>query len=163
VSGYPDECAPDTLGVVCATSSQIHNYDFDDVAGFPNARDVGVVILDQPIAMAEYGELAGPGTRYGLDKARGRKNTVFTVSGYGLTRRTQEHSAVPNISFRERLMAVSTPANLGSALTDGYNVQTQGNGNGRGGTCSGDSGGPVYLGASSSNLIVAVTSFGLNA
>ena len=60
-------------------------------------------------------------------------------------------------------MAQSTLVNLGSALTDGFNLQTQGNGNGRGGTCSGDSGGPVFLGGPSSNLIVAVTSFGLNA
>lgn len=58
-------------------------------------------------------------------------------------------------------MAQSTLVNLNSALNDGFNLQTQGNGNGRGGTCSGDSGGPVYLGGSSSNLIVAVTSFGL--
>ena len=60
-------------------------------------------------------------------------------------------------------MAESTLVNLNSALTDGFNLQTQGNGNGRGGTCSGDSGGPVFLGDFSSNLIVAVTSFGLNA
>ena len=33
----------------------------------------------------------------------------------------------------------------------------------RGGTCSGDSGGPVFLGDFESNLIVGVTSFGLNA
>jgi hypothetical protein len=163
ISGYPEECAPGTLGVVCATSSQIHNYGFANFAGFPNTRDVGVVILDQPIAMPEYGQLPAAGALNGLDKARGQKDTTFTVSGYGLTRRTQEHSAVPNISFRERLMATSTLVNLGSSLTDGYNVQTQGNGNGRGGTCSGDSGGPVYLGGSDSNLIVAVTSFGLNA
>ena len=36
--------------------------------------------------------------------------------------------------------------NLRSALTDGFNLQTNGNGNGRGGTCSGDSGGPVFYG-----------------
>ncbi len=68
-----------------------------------------------------------------------------------------------NISFRIRLMAVSTLVNLGSAITDGYNLQTQGNGDGRGGTCSGDSGGPVFLGGTNSNLIVGVTSFGMNA
>ena len=33
----------------------------------------------------------------------------------------------------------------------------------RGGTCCGDSGGPVFLGGPNSNVIVAVTSFGLNA
>jgi secreted trypsin-like serine protease len=60
-------------------------------------------------------------------------------------------------------MARSTLVNLRSALTDGYNLQTQGNGTGRGGTCSGDSGGPVFLGDARSNRIVAITSFGLNA
>jgi secreted trypsin-like serine protease len=66
------------------------------------------------------------------------------------------------ISFRERLMAESTLVNLNSALNDGFNLQTQGNGDGRGGTCNGDSGGPVFLGTFSSNTVVAVTSFGLN-
>jgi secreted trypsin-like serine protease len=84
------------------------------------------------------------------------------VSGYGLTYSTQEHSAVADISFRSRLMANETLVNLRSALTAGFNLQTQGNGNGRGGTCSGDSGGPVFLGDTASNLIVGVTSFGLS-
>jgi len=163
VSGYPNTCAPGTLGVVCATSSQLFNYGFADFAGFPNTRDVGLVILDQPIALPEYGELPQAGVLNGLDKGRGKKDTVFTVSGYGLSLSVNQHSALSNISFRVRLMAQSTLVNLGSALTDGFNLQTQGNGNGRGGTCSGDSGGPVFLGGPSSNLIVAVTSFGLNA
>jgi secreted trypsin-like serine protease len=59
-------------------------------------------------------------------------------------------------------MAEETLVNLRSALNDGFNLQTQGNGNGQGGTCNGDSGGPVFLGPYSSNLVVAVTSFGLN-
>lgn len=163
VSGYPNTCAPGTLGVVCATSSQLYNYGFANFAGFPNTRDVGLVILDQPIALPEYGQLPQAGVLNGLDKARGKKDTVFTVSGYGLSLSVQEHSALSNLSFRVRLMAQSTLTNLGSANTDGYNLQTQGNGNGRGGTCSGDSGGPVFLGGPSSNLIVAVTSFGMNA
>ena len=163
VSGYPNTCAPGTLGVVCATSSELYNYGFANFAGFPNTRDVGLVILDQPIALPEYGQLPQAGVLNGLDKARGKKDTVFTVSGYGLSLSVQEHSALSNLSFRVRLMAQSTLTNLGSANTDGYNLQTQGNGNGRGGTCSGDSGGPVFLGGPSSNLIVAVTSFGMNA
>jgi hypothetical protein len=163
ITGYPDECAAGTEGILCATSDELYNYGFANFAGFPNTHDTGLVILDQPITMSEYGVVAPPGTLDGLDKARGTKGTVFTVSGYGLTYRTEAHSAVPNISFRSRLMATSTLVNLNSAYNDGYNLQTQGNGDDRGGTCSGDSGGPVFLGGPDSNLIVAVTSFGLNA
>ena len=112
--------------------------------------------------MPEYGQLPAAGVLNGLGTARGKKDTIFTVSGYGLSYSNNEKSAVPNISFRERLMAQSTLVNLGSHKTDGFNLQTQGNGDSRGGTCSGDSGGPVFLGDANSNVIVAVTSFGLN-
>jgi hypothetical protein len=162
VSGYPNDCAAGTLGTLCATSDEIYNYGFANFAGFPNTRDVGLVILDQAITMPEYGQLAAVGALDNLDKARGLKDTLFTVSGYGLTYSTNDKSPLPNISYRIRLMANSTLVNLGSKSTDGYNLQTQGNGDSRGGTCSGDSGGPVFLGPSSSNLIVAVTSFGMN-
>lgn len=162
VSGYPETCAAGTLGTLCATSHELHDFGFTGLT-LPNTHDAGLVVLDQPIYLGEYGELAPAGTLDGLAKARGTKGTVFTVSGYGLSYRTEDHSAVPNVSFRSRLMARSTLVNLGSANTDGFNLQTQGNGDGRGGTCSGDSGGPVFLGDSHSNQIVGVTSFGLNA
>ena len=160
VTGYPEFCAPGTLGTLCATSDELYNFGFP--APIPNTHDVGLVILDQPIYLSEYGELPAPGRLDELATARGQKNTVFTVSGYGLSLRTEEHSVIPNLSFRIRLMAKSTLVNLDSALNDGYNLQTQGNGDSRGGTCSGDSGGPVFLGGPASNLIVGVTSFGLN-
>ena len=161
VTGYPETCAGTSLGRLCMTASTLHNFGYP--AGFPNTGDVGLAILDQPISLPKYGQLPAAGALDNL--ARGAKNTLFTVSGYGLTLRVNSHtvhSKLSNISFRERLMAQSSLGNLGNSLTDGYNLQTQGNGNNRGGTCSGDSGGPVFLGGASSNLIVAVTSFGLN-
>ena len=163
VTGYPDFCALGTEGTLCATSDELYNYGFANFAGFPNTHDVGMVILDQPISMPEYGELPEVGVLDDLGTARGKKDTIFTVSGYGLSYRTQANDALPDISFRSRLMAKSTLVNLNSANNDGYNLQTQGNGDDRGGTCSGDSGGPVFLGGSDSNLIVGVTSFGFNA
>lgn len=162
ITGYPEYCARGTQGKMCATSHQIYNYGFANFAGFPNTHDVGLVILDQRIKMSEYGILPSAGLLDDLATARGTEETVFTVSGYGLSYRTNDKDALPNISFRERLMAQSTLVNLGNQLTDGYNLQTQGNGDSRGGTCSGDSGGPVFLGGPDSNVIVAVTSFGLN-
>ncbi|SDS03784.1 S1 family peptidase [Agrococcus carbonis] len=158
VTGYPETCAPGTLGVLCATSDELYNYGFDDFASFPDTHDVGIVILDQPIQLSEYGALAAPGSLDRLATARGTQSVTFTASGYGLTK----SNPVSVTSFRERLMASAKLTNLRSANTDGYNLQTNGNGNGRGGTCSGDSGGPVFYGGYESNTIVAVTSFGLN-
>jgi secreted trypsin-like serine protease len=162
VSGYPEYCATGTLGVTCATSDELYTYDvYDNFAGWPVERDtgdVGIVILDQPITVAEYGELAEPGTLDTLYSARGTQDAIFTVSGYGVT----YESPVAFVSFRERLMATSTLINVKAGLGGGFNLQTNGNGGGRGGTCGGDSGGPVFLGDTPSNLIVGVTSYGLN-
>lgn len=150
ITGYPDECAAGTLGVVCATATEMYNYGFNDFAGFPDNRDAGLVIVDQPISVSKYATLAPAGT---LDGAK-KPGLYFTVSGYGISF-SSKHG---NISFRERLQATSTLVNLNSTWTDGYNIQTQGNGGWRGGTCSGDSGGPILL--RDTDVIVGVTSFG---
>lgn len=157
VSGYPETCAAGTLGTLCATSDELYNYGFANFAGFPNTRDAGLVILDQPIRLSEYGILPEAGTLDALHEQR-RNDIVFTVSGYGLS----YSSPVAVTSFRSRLMAESKLVNVKGGLNKGFNLQTGGNGNGRGGTCSGDSGGPVFYPADT-NVIVAVTSFGLNA
>jgi len=161
VTGYPEYCAAGTLGVVCATSDEIYNYGFPQP--LPNRHDVALVVLDQPINLSEYGQLPEAGFLDKLATERGIQNVTFTASGYGLTYKNEEHNGKPNVSFRERLMALSTLVNLDSALFNaGFNVQTSGNGAGKGGTCNGDSGGPIFYGGFESNLIVAVTSFGLN-
>lgn len=154
VSGYPDTCLTDA----CRTSDELYNYGFADFAGFPNTRDAGLVILDEPYDPGEFGVLATAGSLDVLATRRGQQQLIFTASGYGLS----ESNPVHVTSFRERLMATSRLTNLRSANTDGYNIQTNGNGSGRGGTCSGDSGGPIFYGDTPSNLIVAVTSFGMN-
>lgn len=159
ISGYPEYCARGTLGKTCATSDELYNYGFDDFAGFPDTHDVGLVILDQAIRLPEYGVLATAGSLDRLAAQQAKQEVIFTSSGYGLS----ESNPVHVTSFRERLMAESRLTNLGNALTDGYNLQTNGNGSDRGGTCSGDSGGPVFYGGFTSNTIVAVTSFGQNA
>ena len=158
VSGYPDECAAGTEGISCSYASQVFNYGFADFAGFPETLDAGLVILDSPITLDEYAVLAAPGTLDTFATQRGRQDVTVTASGYGLS----YSSPVEVVSFRERLMANAKITNLRSNNTGGFNLQTTGNGKGAGGTCSGDSGGPVFLGGYTSNLVVAVTSFGLN-
>jgi hypothetical protein len=154
VSGYPEDCFTQP----CTTGSQLFNFGFSDFSGFPNTEDVGLVILDEPIYLDSYGALASVGTLDSLSTRRGRQDVRFTESGYGLS----ESNPVHVESFRERLMATAQLVNTESALTAGFNLQTSNNpGGGKGGTCSGDSGGPVFYPADG-NVIVAVTSFGLN-
>jgi trypsin len=159
VTGYPEFCAPGTQDV-CTTSDELYNFGFHDFVGFPNTRDAGLAILDRPISLPEYGVLAAAGSLNRLATSRGQQAVIFTTSGYGLSRT----NPVFDLSFRSRLMAKTQLVNLTSALTGGFNLQTTANpGGGKGGTCFGDSGGPVFYGGFSSNTIVGVTSFGLNA
>lgn len=163
VTGYPDYCADGTEGVTCFTASTILNYDYPGSLRLPNTHDVGLVILDEPANLG-YAQLPEENFLNQFATARGTQDVLFTVSGYGLTYKEQAHNGKPNISYRERLMAEATLVNLNSNLNAGFNLQTNGNGSGKGGTCNGDSGGPVFFGGldSNSDLIVAVTSFGLN-
>jgi hypothetical protein len=154
VTGYPETCKASP----CATGSKLYNYGYTSLGTLPESKDVGIVILDQPIQLSEYGVLAPAGALDVLATRRGRQEVSFTASGYGLTLT----NPVSTTSFRERLMATGDLVNLRNLWTSGFNLQTIGAGNGRGGTCSGDSGGPVFYGPYSSNLIVGVTSFGLN-
>lgn len=158
-TGYPNRCLPgDPL---CVESTQLFDYGFDDFAGFPNNRDAGLIILpaSDPIVLPEYGQLASAGYLDSLASKRGRQEVTFTVTGYGVTLTNPTRS----VSFRERLMAETKLVNLSSSLTGGFNLQlSSAPANGRGGTCFGDSGGPVIYGPFSSNTIVAVNSFVLN-
>lgn len=155
VSGYPRECRV----AACRTATEMYNYGFHAFVGFPDTHDVGVVILKEGISLPKYGELpTGDVLNAVFKKARGGQDVYFRASGYGLS----YASPVRVVSFRERLMADGKLVNLKSANNAGFNLQTQGNGNDKGGTCSGDSGGPIFY-PKGSDQIVAVTSFGMNA
>ena len=160
-SGYFRSCGSPTRGPEsCVFSNDLRNFGFP--AGFPNTKDVGVVLLDPSVdpfvtglvARVGHGDLAPVGTLDRLANRRGQQDVTFVSSGYG------DNQIKPfELWFGERMMASSKLVNLQSALTDGFNVQTSANpGNGRGGTCFGDSGGPLLY----QGQIVGVTSFGLN-
>jgi secreted trypsin-like serine protease len=124
----------------------------------PNTGDVGVVVLDKPAKIGNLPVMAAPGYLDNLATKRGQQDVSFTVVGYGL----QAVKPV-ELGLRLRMTASVQLVNLRSTLTDGYNIQTSnnpGNGTGPGGTCFGDSGGPIFH---SGNQIVAVNSFVLNA
>ncbi len=146
------------------TSSHLYNYGY--FAGLPNTKDAGLIVLDEPITdtdqaslVKSFGAIASVGSLDRLATRRGQQERTFIASGYGLTRNSPVDSKV--ISFRSRLMAIEQLVNLGNSWTDGFNIQLTANpGGGKGGTCSGDSGGPLLY--DGTNTIVAVNSFGLN-
>jgi hypothetical protein len=139
VSGYPSACAPGTQAV-CATASTFVNYSSDGIAVYPETHDVGLVILDIPVTLTEYGRLARAGS---LDTLAAEWGPVtFTSSGY-----------TPGRSSGERLMGTETLLDLKGGLTDVHL---------KAGGCPGDSGGPLFYGDSRSNTIVGVASLGSN-
>lgn len=126
----------------------------------PNAfylYDLGVVVLDKPVRMREYGVLADLGTLDALATERGLQDTTITAVGYGL----QKINPVTVVGERIRLKATLNLVDLNgtAGIPAGTSVMVSGNAH-TGGTCFGDSGGPQFL--NNTNIIVAVTSFGLN-
>ena len=152
LGGDPTTGYPYLNGV---TFSRADNFGF--LAGFPETEDLGVVVLDQPVTPANgFGVLPTAGAIDRYIAAAGKKQAArFTVSGYGLS----DQDPVP-VSFRERLQANSYAVNNEAPITE-FNLKTTANASqGKGGTCNGDSGGPVYF--YGTRIIAAVTSFGMN-
>jgi hypothetical protein len=122
----------------------------------PDTHDTGVVVLDgRGWELAEYATLAPRGYLDQLTTQRGTKDVNFTIVGYGV----QFERPNFEVAVRERYVGANQLTNLSSHLADGYNVvmtDSSGGGTGGGGTCFGDSGGPVFHGA----YLVADISFG---
>lgn len=130
-----------------------HTYNYNGALTLPDTGDVGVVVLKKAPGVGAA-SVAPVGT---LDNmaVQDQRQVTFDVVGYGL------QDIRPTVmADRSRLRATTKVVNLGSALTDGYNIhQSAAPGTG-GGTCFGDSGGPVFL--QGTYTIVAVNSFVLN-
>jgi hypothetical protein len=152
-TGYPYE-----NGI---TFRRADNYGFDDFASYPNTHDVGVVVLDTPYTPPSgmFGALPKAGLVDDLVAAAGssnKKDIRFRTSGYGLL----DQDPVPDAGLRERLMAWGYLIENSSGVTE-FNIKTTNNPSmGKGGSCNGDSGGPVFQ--EGTNVIAGVVSFGRN-
>ena len=150
-SGIPDNGYPFT-GDVGGTPSTHPDYDPDAFFLF----DLGMVELDEPIVMEEYGVLPGLDQLDQLAKRRGKKDVTFTAVGYGLQRINPVFVVAERVRMvaHPKLNAINAPGFTGDfSLLLSNNAST-------GGTCFGDSGGPNFIGTS--NVLAGVTSFGLN-
>jgi len=129
----------------------------------PNAffrYDLGVVVLDEPMVMSEYGALPQQDVLDRLATRRGRQDVTFTAVGYGLQESFPDAASWKENNQRVRMVAhprliqINVPGFTGDfSLLLSNNAHT-------GGTCFGDSGGPNFIG--DTNVLGGVTSFGLN-
>jgi hypothetical protein len=127
--------------------------DYNDAAFF--LRDVGVVILDQPVYRNTYGVLPGLNQLDALATQRGRQTTWFTAVGYGLQYINPvfiQQDLNRRVAY-PKLNQINVPGFTGDfSMLLSNNAKT-------GGTCYGDSGGPIFLG--DSDVIAAVASYGI--
>jgi hypothetical protein len=125
----------------------------------PNSHDMGVVQLASAPNVG-ITKIAPLGYLDGLARQRGQQNVNFTVVGYGV----QFERPNLEIAIRQRFVGTNQLQNLGSHIAGGYNVMmtdSPGNGTGGGGTCFGDSGGPIFhTDSNGQTWQVAVISFG---
>lgn len=129
---------------------------YSDFTDLDNWNDVGVVVLDKPVSGITPAKVA-PSRFLDAYKQPALNKTLFEFVGYGT-------------EVRKPLTGPQKPQPMGYPLQRRYTTQPgqklteqilQANGNyndtrGGGGTCFGDSGGPVFL----KGYLVAVTSYG---
>ncbi len=162
VTGTPASSGYPVSGGVVAT--QFYDPEFRGLV-IPDTHDVGLVVLAPGALAAAYPALAGPDAEYGqlapvdtsvTDVGTG-KDAVVDVSGYGVSRQVGKN-AKQVVSYRSRLGGSTFVINNHNSYTAGFNLQLASSfGDGRVGTCFGDSGGPTFVGGT--NVILAVNSF----
>jgi hypothetical protein len=121
-------------------------------------HDAGVLELDKPVeGIKTFGALPGEGM---LDEYAKGPKPLFTAVGYGLEK-ARPWGAFGGDTRRQATMKLIGIKGV-YGLPDGVAAKFSSN-NGKphqGGTCFGDSGGPIFL--EDTNIIVAVTSFGMD-
>jgi len=125
---------------------------YDDFIQFPATFDVGVVVLQKRVTMSSYGALPTEGF---LETVRGASANRFTVVGYGM----QGFIAPFLEDVYERYQGQVKLIELNSTFDAGMSAKFSSNPGIGGGSCFGDSGGPIFY--RDTNMVVAVVSWGI--
>ena len=116
-------------------------------------HDLGVLRLSEPVSLPEYGQLPTLGLLDELYAAD--KHQPYTAVGYGLEGSGPKTSFGGDTRRRAELQLVNLNGVLGAGK--GTSAKFSSNAN-TGGTCFGDSGGPIFV--DDTTTLVAVVSFG---
>ncbi len=135
------------------------NPDYDDAAFY--LHDLGMVVLDEPVDIDPqyFGTLPALNQLDSLATKRGKQDVTFTAVGYGLQKSFPDAASWKDQAERLRMVSHPKLNQINTGFTGDGSLLLSNNAH-TGGTCSGDSGGPNFLG--DSNVIAGVTSFGLN-
>ena len=128
----------------------------------PNAfylHDLGVVVLNTPVILSQYGALPALNVLDSLNKRRGQQDVTFTAVGYGLQASFPDATSWKDVALKIRMVAYPKLNQINNGYVGDFSLLLSNNAN-TGGTCFGDSGGPNFIG--NSNVVGAVTSFGKN-
>ena len=121
--------------------------------------DLGVVVLDEPMVMSQYGLLPALDQLDALKTMRGKQDLTFTAVGYGRQQSFPDAASWKTVALKIRMVAHPRLVQINTGFTGDGSLILSNNAN-TGGTCFGDSGGPNFIG--DSNVVGGVTSFGLN-
>ena len=128
----------------------------------PNAFflfDLGVVVLDKPVKMKTYGKLPSLGANDAYAAANPGSSAVYTAVGYGLQKSFPTAADWKESRLRTRYFANPYLVQIDTGFTGDFSLLLSNNAH-SGGTCFGDSGGPNFIGTSTT--LGGVTSYGLN-
>lgn len=129
---------------------------YDDNAFY--LHDLGVLVLDKPVESATYGALPKLGLLDTLVKKKSK--IIFGAVGYGLegSKLNSSFGGDTRRTAKQRLVSLNGASGIGKGISAKFS-SNKGT-NTTGGTCFGDSGGPIFRG--SGTTIVAVTSYGIS-
>ena len=136
-----------------AVSFVVTNPNFNQKQSDPG--DIGALILASNVSGITPASLPACGLLDQLKVKNGLKNAVFTPVGYGLQNRVVG-GGVPFFQDRNPIPRMFAFSSF-NALNGGYLRLSQNPSTGNGGTCFGDSGGPIFLTVSGQETLVAIT------